>query len=55
LIKLERETFDELPEPRTEFYYETMILKAWMEKGKQRIQCDGFTTRHMWIVRLRKI
>jgi hypothetical protein len=55
LIKLERETFDELPEPRTEFYHETMILKAWMEKGRQRIQCDGFTARHLWIVMLMKI
>jgi hypothetical protein len=55
LIKLERETFDELLEPKTEFYHKTMILKAWMEKGRQRIQCDGFTAHHLWIVRLRKI
>jgi hypothetical protein len=49
LIKLEREIFDELPEPRTEFYHETMILKAWMEKGISVIDLSH------GIVRLRKI
>jgi hypothetical protein len=55
LVKLKIETFVELLEPRTEFYHKIMILKAWMEKERQRIQCDGFTAHHLWIVRLSKI